>query len=359
MSEEFENQVQRLKNAIDTNDLPLLTSLITQDPSLHSAPMGYGNNGPLTWASECRGTEPTADRLAIIQWLLENGSDVHQGGDGPLMRAALSDDRIPVMELLVKHGANVNAVWGGHYPIILAPCETLQPQALGWLIDHGADPNLQSEDCGSCVSMLIGTYMRNAKGRQGCLKVFEDRGFQFPETAPVALHRGRMDLLEGMLNSDPTLLSRHFTAADIFPVVLGLDPADGLTFVPLEGATLLHMAAEFQDAESTQWLINHGADVNARAAIDPEGFGGHTPLFHTTVCPINGAAEIARLLLKAGADPNARATFRKQLRDMGNPDLEQMTEYNDVTPIQFAHTYQNPAWINKSALQVIEDFGGK
>ena len=41
--------------------------------------------------------------------MIENGSDVHQGGDGPLMRAALSSHRIPMMELLVSHGANVNA----------------------------------------------------------------------------------------------------------------------------------------------------------------------------------------------------------------------------------------------------------
>ena len=51
--------------------------------------------------------------------MIENGSDVHQGGDGPLMRAALNDSRIPMMELLVSHGADVNARWHGHFPIIL------------------------------------------------------------------------------------------------------------------------------------------------------------------------------------------------------------------------------------------------
>ena len=43
------------------------------------------------------------------------------------MRAALDDSRIPMMELLVAHGADVNAVWGGHYPVILGPCETYAP----------------------------------------------------------------------------------------------------------------------------------------------------------------------------------------------------------------------------------------
>jgi hypothetical protein len=40
-------------------------------------------------------------------WMIENGSDVHQGGDGPLMRAALSDMRIPMLELLVEHDGDV------------------------------------------------------------------------------------------------------------------------------------------------------------------------------------------------------------------------------------------------------------
>ena len=78
--------------------------------------------------------------------MIENGSDVHQGGDGPLMRAALADMRIPMMELLVAHGADVNALWGGNYPIICAPCETLAPRALKWLLEHGADPQVAARD---------------------------------------------------------------------------------------------------------------------------------------------------------------------------------------------------------------------
>ena len=70
----------------------------------------------------------------MARWMIDNGSDVHQGGDGPLMRAALADMRIPMMELLVAHGADVNARWNARYPIIRAPCETLAPQSLIWAI---------------------------------------------------------------------------------------------------------------------------------------------------------------------------------------------------------------------------------
>src|ERR1700724_3357964 len=130
-------EIGELKQAIDTNDLSRVKTLMTRDPELHRAPLGYGKNGPLTWVAECRMPReaPSDARLAMARWMIENGSDVHQGGDGPLMRAALADMRIPMMELLVALGANVNALWNGSYPIICAPCETLAPQALKWLLD--------------------------------------------------------------------------------------------------------------------------------------------------------------------------------------------------------------------------------
>jgi hypothetical protein len=106
-------------------------TLMTRNPELHRAPLGYGQNGPLTWVAECRvpWAPPGPERLAIAAWMIDHGSDVHQGGDGPLMRAALRGDRIPMMELLVSRGANVNALWSGYFPIIFAPCDTVEPLA--------------------------------------------------------------------------------------------------------------------------------------------------------------------------------------------------------------------------------------
>jgi ankyrin repeat protein len=84
---------------------------------------------------------PGPQRLAMAEWMIAHGSDVHQGGDSPLMRAALVGHRIPMMELLVSHGADVNALWNGYYPIIFAPCKTVDPASLKWLLEHGASPN--------------------------------------------------------------------------------------------------------------------------------------------------------------------------------------------------------------------------
>jgi hypothetical protein len=84
------NEIGQLKHAIDTNDVDRVKTLMTRNPALHRAPLGYGKDGPLTWVAECRvpWESPGPARLAMATWMLEHGSDVHQGGDGPLMRAA-------------------------------------------------------------------------------------------------------------------------------------------------------------------------------------------------------------------------------------------------------------------------------
>ncbi|MFL6350761.1 MAG: hypothetical protein ACJ74Z_02765, partial [Bryobacteraceae bacterium] len=117
----------QLKDAIDRNDLPLVQLLMLRNPALHNAPLGYANDGPLTWVAECRVPRmpPNETRLTMAKWMIDRGADIHQGGDAPLMRAALSSDRIPMMELLVADGADFNAAWHGNYPILFAACETL------------------------------------------------------------------------------------------------------------------------------------------------------------------------------------------------------------------------------------------
>jgi ankyrin repeat protein len=352
--------VGQLKQAIDSNDLERVRKLMTRNPELHRGPLGYGKNGPLTWVAECRVPRepPSEARLAIARWMIENGSDVHQGGDGPLMRAALADMRIPMMELLVAHGANVNARWGGHYPIICAPCETLAPQALKWLLGHGADPYAAARDYGSPLNMLVCTYSRNAKGKNACLEVLADAGFDLPDTPTMAFHRGRIDLLQAHLDREPSLLERRFEASEIFPLELGAKPGDGLHVTPVSGSTLLHLAIEYDDIEIARWLIERGADVNAKAALDADGFGGHTPLFHTVVTLAAPDDSKARLLLERGADPNARATIRKQLRDVGDPKKEMMREFHNVTPIGYASQFQEPSWVNGPAIAAIAERGG-
>jgi hypothetical protein len=59
--ESFE-EIGQLKQAIDTNDMVRVKTMMTRNAALHSAPLGYGKDGPLTWVAECRvlGSHQTA-----------------------------------------------------------------------------------------------------------------------------------------------------------------------------------------------------------------------------------------------------------------------------------------------------------
>jgi len=48
----------------------------------------------------------------------------------------------------------------------------------------------------------------------------------------------------------------------------------------LQGATLLHVAAEFGNPEAANLLLDRGAQVDARAMVDEAGVGGQTAIFH-------------------------------------------------------------------------------
>jgi len=187
-----------------------------------------------------------------------------------------------------------------------------------------------------------------------------------PDTPVMAVHRGRIDLLEGHVRQDPSLPGRTFSLAEIYPPELGCGPdlSYGLHGTPLEGSTLLHICVEYDEIEIARWLIEHGADVNARSEVDSEGFGGHTPLFGCVVndsylCGRQRDAAFARLLLDQGADPNARASIRKALHFV--PD-QTIHDYRDVTPLSWGEQFHGQRyhdWVAKPAMKLIAERGGR
>jgi beta-lactamase regulating signal transducer with metallopeptidase domain len=346
----------QLKLAIDTEDLEEVKRLMTRHPELHRAALGDSKALPLTWAAFGSGP-PSETRLAMAQWMIENGSDIHQGDDGPLIRA-LADPTFRMAELLVAHGADVNARYGGTYPIIMFPLEEFGPPELKWLLDHGADLRAAANFC--CpVGMLTCIYMRRPKDKAACLEIVGRAGFPLPDTPIMALHRSRLDLLKQHLDRDPSLLEHRFTYSDVFINHDG-SVGDAYPGTPVSGCTLLHLALEFDDIDVARWLIDRGADVNARAPIDAEGFGGHTPLFHTVVNLASGMGldddSKARLLLDHGADPNARATFRQDDKTHGKAPTDAV---HGVTPVGYARRYSDRRCVNDPALAAVIERGGK
>ena len=323
----------QLKEAIDQNNLNRVQTMMLRNPSLHVAPLGYAKDGPLTWVAECRipRAAPNQTRLDMAKWMIENGSDVHRGGDAPLMRAALDGERIPMMELLISHGADVNAAWHGSYPILFAACEVLDPDSLQWLLEHGADPNCGNEEIwkirgvphpGTGLDYLLGTYVRNPEVLSAGIEILLNAGgkskYQVPSA--MAVIRNRLNDLTKLLDEDESLLHLQFPTLDF-----GTTAARMLT---LRGATLLHVAAEFGNLDAVRLLLDRGAEVNGKALVDKDGIGGQTAIFHAATQGGDCGLPIVKFLVDRGADLTVRAKLPGHYERPG--------EVVDCTPLGYA-----------------------
>jgi ankyrin repeat protein len=336
-------EIGQLKLAIEAEDLARVKALMTRNPALHRAPLGYGKNGPLTWVAECRVPwgPPTPARLEMARWMIENGSDVHQGGDGPLMRAALNSVRVPMMELLVAYGADVNAEWNGDFPIIFAPCEAVNQVSLKWLLEHGANPNCgNQEGRGTALDYVIGTYARSPQ-LTACIDLLLEAGGVTKYDAPGVLDllRGRLDRLAEQLDTDPALVHKRFPELDC--------GSTGARRLLLQGATLLHVAAEFGNVEAARLLLARGAQVDARATVDEAGIGGQTPLFHAVTQFDDRGLPMTQLLLEHGADLSVRVKLPGH--------YERLEEVVECTPLGYALLFPG---VEGKTVKLLRERGG-
>jgi hypothetical protein len=267
----------------------------------------------------------------------------------------------------IETARHLQALGGRIRPgIVMGPCETLNDSGLALQLELGAELVDEKGDRLAPMALILQTYSRHPGGKHRCLELVTKHGIQLPDTPVMAVHRGRVDLLEEHFRRDSSLVARRFSLADIYPPELGCGPdlSYGLHGTPLDSTTLLHICVEYDEIEMARWLIAHGADVNARAEVDADGFGGHTPLFGCVVndsylCGRQRDAAFARLLLDHGADPNARASIRKQLHFV--PD-QTMHEYRDVTPLAWGEQFHGQRyhdWVAKPAMQLIAERGGR
>lgn len=340
----------RITDAICRDDADTVRDLVARRPELLSESArgvpGCNWGPPMSYAANL-------GRGRIVAMLRELGAaDLEFAFDRACLQGQLDTAR-------QLHALGARPVPGS----VMGPAESQNAHGLALLLELGATIGDEHGDRLAPVAMLLETYTRNPAGKHGCLELFARHGVVLPHTAPMAVHRGRVDLLDELLRHDPPLLDRTFTHAEIYPPELGCNADETLALhgTPIAGGTLLHLCVDYGELAIARWLLDRGADVDARASVDADGFGGHTALFGCAVsqpyrCSLPIAVDLARLLLDRGADPNARASLRKALRFVADETLH---EYRDVTPLAWGKRFHDQDWVDPAVLALLAARGAR
>lgn len=342
----------RLTDAIWRDDADTIRAMVLKNPHLvqESALVRESNWGPpMSYAANL-------GRDRIIRLLHDLGAKDHEHAiDRATLQGRIETARM--LHAMIGAPRLPDDALGG-------PAYTLSATGTALVFELGGRAVDENKKRIAPVATVLETDSRKPAEKHAILEMYVAHGLELPDTPPMAIHRGRIDLLEAHLQHDPALLSRTFSYCEIFPPELGC--GDFATFgTPLDGATLLHMAVDYDELAIVEWLLDRGMDVDARAAVDSDGFGGHTALFATVVSQPNfwinyqhkpPVARSTELLLDRGADPNVRASLRKQLHPGYGPDT--MHEYRNVTPLGWGQQFHREVFVSEAAIRLIADRGG-
>lgn len=220
-----------------------------------------------------------AGHVDLSEWLLEEGFTIDERDlncTTPLYHACL-EDKVEVVSLLLKHGANVNAE-GGYYGCALqAATSRGSLEITKMLIDHGAVVDGHTGNFGSALIVAV------KEGHLNLVKLLLDKGANvnlqgssyYGSSLETAAAGGHKEIVQHLLCQPHVLVNvpgGHF-------------------------GTALTAAAANGRGDLVQMLLDAGADVNVQA-----GYYG-TAL--TAACA-EGWPEIFRSLLNCGADPHSQ-----------------------------------------------------
>lgn len=201
----------RMTDAIWRDDADAVRELVLRHPRLlHEDARGVNGNWgpPMSYAANL-------GRDRIIAMLRELGAaDVQHAFERACLQGRLDTARR-------LHAMGGRPLAGS----VMGPCETQSGSGLALLLELGAELSDKAGDRLAPVAMVLGTYGRNPEGKHRCLEIIAEHGIDLPDTPPMAVHRGRIDLLEAHLRRDPDLLGRTFSHAEIYPPELEIGRA--------------------------------------------------------------------------------------------------------------------------------------
>jgi Ankyrin repeats (3 copies)/Ankyrin repeats (many copies) len=250
------------------------------------------------WAAVC-----AVGHLPLAVVLLEAGADPT---DGVTAHIAGGGGNLDALELLHRHGLNVNGISGGVPPLVHMMLWAENPAGPRWLLDHGADANLAWGDAGETplhvaarrwdlpmVERLVehgaDVSRRRADGATPHT-LAELHGN--PAIASWLLAHGAADELSPLERFIAACARADRPAAD---AILAAHPALGSELQPAHHL-MLHRPAESGNGAVLETMLACGFDTDAR---DKENV---TPLHRAAM---GGHVDAVRVLLDHGADVQA------------------------------------------------------
>jgi len=231
-------------------------------------------------------------------------------------------------DVLLEAGADPNGEFNSLYGTVLFPaCEYMNPEGIQYLLDKEANPArevVRVDGPRNALEHLLHSH-HPSPHKQRCIRLLLQGGAPDPKDAPFAIHLGSLERLIRALDEDPELLHKP------------LQKTYGRFSV--EGASLLHMAVEYNQPDLAAELLDRGADINATAEELPATTGTNpvwptdlisqgtqTALFHA-----KGTSKgMLKFLLDRGADPSISASFLRDGEDVMLTPLEFFEEVDRI-----------------------------
>ena len=231
--------------------------------------------------------------LALLKTLIAHGADVNLQCRKVRMETPLhfvcanNDDGcasaylLPIVQLLVQHGANVNAQNVYHATPLDFAARNGSNDIVTYLLQHGADPNVESR-------------VSNESPLQGAMRMKK------PCTAFILLQHGADMSATPKWSSEQTplqfIFSDHGSSVDVLKMLL--EYRAPVNWVDGNGCSALYYAVKRKNLQLVELLLEiPGADPNLGQP------GRDTPLH--SACALDGGMEIVQSLLRHGADVNA------------------------------------------------------